>query len=776
MDNDGHAPLTATCVGRASGIAPNAFPKDDCNDARPDVHGGVSAEADYATCDGVDNDCNPATTELTRQDGCSNRAYCLPGGICGRGPAVLQVVAGSAHFCTRYGDGTVRCWGSSVNGQLGDGLSGSIPGAAGQLTPTPVPMLEGVVGLAAGMDHTCVRRRDGRVSCWGRNVFGEVGASAGVVQPRPTEVSGLTSVIEVTAGGVHTCARRTDGSVWCWGSNLSGQLGDGTTAQQSQTPRQVILRSGSRADQVVAGRYFTCARLSEDGSVWCWGRNRNYELGLGVGGDAEPLRTRPSRVGTFVNVAQIAAGGYHACVLLADSSVQCWGENSTGELGNGTTTRLMSPQVITNFGGALEVAAGLFRTCGRFLGGSVSCSGQNSYGQLGYAVSPFSNTPRAVDGLRDATRLSLGDNATCALTTAGLVRCWGQTTFGTIVRDGGATAIVPGPDTVALALGSESACARLADRSVHCWGFNVSSVGGTTLSPTPVLAPGSDLVEFAIGAGTSCARSSGGYVSCGVRNPRNWTPIPGLTNAEQIVAGHSHFCARIRGGSFRCWGTNSNGQLGDGMTTDRSEPSPESAPIGATGLAAGGTHTCALVGGGSVRCWGNNRYGQLGDGTTTDHLTPHAVSLIGATQVVAGDSHTCALLRGSVQCWGRNNHGQLGDSTTRNPLVPTPVNGLTRVVALAAGYEHTCARLEDGSVRCWGANGDGQLGDGTTVDRSTPDIVVGLSNVVELAASGTYTCARREDHSVYCWGSNDVGQLGNGAGGARTLPTLIPDL
>ncbi|HEX9696471.1 MAG TPA: hypothetical protein VGB64_09200, partial [Actinomycetota bacterium] len=146
-------------------------------------------------------------------------------------------------------------------------------------------------------------------------------------------------------------------------------------------------------------------------------------------------------------------------------------------------------------------------------------------------------------------------------------------------------------------------------------------------------------------------------------------------------------------------------------------------------IVAGDLHTCALLSNATVKCWGRNSEGQIGDGTTTQRLTPTSVTgLTGATAITAGDSHTCALLSDTtVKCWGNNVVGQIGDGTTTNRTTPTTVTGLTGATAITAGDFHTCALLSDATVKCWGPNRSGQIGDGTTTNRTTPTTVTGLT-------------------------------------------------
>ena len=190
-------------------------------------------------------------------------------------------------------------------------------------------------------------------------------------------------------------------------------------------------------------------------------------------------------------------------------------------------------------------------------------------------------------------------------------------------------------------------------------------------------------------------------------------------------------CAILDDGSVSCWGIGTYGALGDGTTTNRQTPaSTSSLGSGRTAVSiAIGTHnTCAILDDGSVSCWGLNDNGELGDGTTTQRNTPTQTDSLGlgrtAIAISAGYQHTCAILDdGSVSCWGKNEFGRLGDGTVTQRLTPTQTASLgtdRTAVAISAGYQHTCAILDDGSVSCWGYNGNGQLGDGTTKERNTP--------------------------------------------------------
>jgi len=261
-------------------------------------------------------------------------------------------------------------------------------------------------------------------------------------------------------------------------------------------------------------------------------------------------------------------------------------------------------------------------------------------------------------------------------------------------------------------------------------------------------------------------------------NSQAFVPLTGVS-AIAAGSGSFHTCALIVG-SAKCWGDNSGGQLGDGSTTPSLTPIQVSGlTSGVIGVAVGNSHTCALITGGSVKCWGTNSTGQLGDGSIAPHLTPAAVTGIasGATAIVAGAAHTCALVSGGVKCWGANSAGQLGDNSTMQRLAPVAVSGLASgVVAIAAGQFHTCAVTSAGLVKCWGSNASGQIGDNSIMTRQAPVNVSGIaSGATAVAAGNLHTCALVSG-GVKCWGSNVSGQIGDNSLTQRLTPVDVVGL
>ncbi|MDP9149104.1 MAG: hypothetical protein M3O36_04065 [Myxococcota bacterium] len=333
-------------------------------------------------------------------------------------------------------------------------------------------------------------------------------------------------------------------------------------------------------------------------------------------------------------------------------------------------------------------------------------------------------------------------------------------------------------------------CVDLGTDKNHC--------GSCARSCTVACASGVCAGPVALAAGLqhSCALLPGGAVNCwgsntngqlgnGVDVVAATPPVPRpvavstLDAATAVAAGQDFACALVSRGAVVCWGVNAEGELGNGTGTNSSTPVAVASLSGVTALSAGYQHACAITLAGGVRCWGSNVAGELGDGTSNTSYIPVAVpALSGAIALATGWHHTCAVLSGgSVECWGDNTQGQLGSgSAAFNATAPVAVPGLGGVTAIAAGQQFTCALLADGTLRCWGENLFGQLGDGTATKSSTPVLVSGVSGAIGLVAGSAHTCALLQNGTVSCWGLNGEGQLGNGMMANSLLPVPVANL
>jgi alpha-tubulin suppressor-like RCC1 family protein len=363
-------------------------------------------------------------------------------------------------------------------------------------------------------------------------------------------------------------------------------------------------------------------------------------------------------------IRQLALGNEHSC-LLVGSEVYCWGTNSHGELGNGTTTSSAVPLLVAGVGPAQQIASGdAFdvtcptttpargsHTCAVLTDSTVTCWGANIAGEWNdtppaVAVATLAATPK---GLANVTSLGIGGFQNCVVDSNAAISCWGVDALG----DGSLYSLPSGPvrvgginDATKVAIGDDAVCALRSDETVWCWGDD--SIGQ--------LGDGHD------GFG---AQSS--------------TPVQAqIDRVVQLSGGWGEFCA-----------TRDNGQ---------------------------------------ALCWGYNESGQIGNGTVShDIATPTVVPLPNVKQVTTSGSHACAVLvDGTVWCWGNGLDGRLGiDATPDAQPNPTKVD-LDGVVEIASGWHHTCALRTDGSVWCWGRNDAGEVGDGTMAERDTPTHVLGL--------------------------------------------------
>nr|WP_232433780.1 Ig-like domain repeat protein [Salinispora arenicola] len=288
------------------------------------------------------------------------------------------------------------------------------------------------------------------------------------------------------------------------------------------------------------------------------------------------------------------------------------------------------------------------------------------------------------------------------------------------------------------------------------------------------------------GTGLAWGNNSDGELGDGTTTDSS-TPIavdlPADTTITAIAAGTAYGLALTSAGTVLAWGDNSAGQLGDGTTTDSSIPVTVDLPAGTTvtAVAAGDRHSLALTSTGTMLAWGENFIGQLGDGTTTRRSTPVAVDLptgITITAMAAGDRHSLALTSaGTVLAWGDNSAGQLGDGTTTDSSTPIAVDlpTGTTITTVAAGAYHSLALTSADTLLAWGYNIFGQLGDGSTTDRSTP-IAVNLpagTTITTVSGGARHTLAVTSADTMLAWGHNNFGQLGDGSTTDRSTPIAV---
>jgi len=501
----------------------------------------------------------------------------------------IAVSAGDMTSCSLISDGTVKCWGDNSQGQLGNNSTTNslTPVTAGS---TLTPAMGNIIAIAVGGNNftspniygfACALKVDGTVWCWGDDTYGQLGNNSAFTDSLvPVQVSGISNAVAITAGHVHACALLSTGGIKCWGYGLDGQLGNSASAT-SGIP--VTVSTISTAIGIDAGYRHTCAVLG-DGSARCWGGGAGGRLGNGLGTNSNSPVTVSFAAGDYAKAIDV--GIYHSCALLADGTMRCWGGNASGQLGTNNTTQALSPVTVTTDGTAAQT-------------GVIAISAGGAYG----------STEPPYEGF------------TCAIRYSGAMICWGENSSGELgIGTSGTDALVPATvsgaaNAKALSAGRKHACYLATNGTLECWGSGADGrlVTGNTTSVT---------------SATPVANLTGPELAIQIRGSNG-----GFTyNSTGLYYYGNSTCALMSNGLVRCWGENDKGQLGTNDTVSRLYPDKNvvitggSTSLVAKTITVGERHACAVTGNGTTYCWGANTEGQLGDGTTVDKSVATAVS------------------------------------------------------------------------------------------------------------------------------------------------------
>lgn len=731
------------------------------------------------------------------------------------------IAIGTMHSCGIATNDRLYCWGANHYGQLGSGQT------AGDTNPitTPSPVIDpigtrAVADIQVGYYHSCATMADnGQVYCWGGNGNGQVGTgtnSSAVATPTsPVGSIGTNAVSKVGMGVNHTCVIVASNSqLYCWGANANGQVGTGTAGSPNTVPSPTSPFDpiGTNAVSNVAGGWkSTCAILTSNSQLYCWGSNEFGQLGNGstdttINTPTPALTADP--VGANA-VKSVALGFAHACALLASNSqMYCWGHNIYGQMGQGATNtpganvftpiQPMSP-IGTNAVSSIAGANGT--TCAVVTSNQqLYCWGYNSSGQLGTgsispSVIPAPTQPANPIGAASITTMRMGHRSVCVNKSGdSALYCWGMNDYGQ--QGNGTTSAgvsTPAPSVGQFPTVQFGSTAATNVTYASPTQINVTAPAGTVDTTVSVTATNVDGTHTLANAYTYQDPPTITAISP-VRGPTGGGTSVTLTGTgfrsgetlDQFAYGGTHTCG-ITTASKRlyCWGDNTYGQLGIGTQGNSYRtPMPVANPIGAQPVAevtANYRSTCArLVQDNKLYCWGDNAYGQLGDSSipnSTRQTTPVPVAGVfattGAGRLSSFGTHVCATRAtdNTLYCWGENIRGEIGiGSNSAYVATPAAVTGALTGVAigeLASGFYHTCATVaSSGTLYCWGSNQYGQVGSGSVGGpTSIPVAVTGAfstSSARSITAGDHHTCAiATTNNQAYCWGRNNQGQLGN---------------
>ena len=734
------------------------------------------------------------------------------------------------HSCATMKDSDnnirLKCFGKNWKGQLGledTNSRGDEPDEMGNFLPF-VDLGPGIwpKSMSLGQDFSCGIMNDDNVRCWGWGEYGQLGSSnkndigsvvntTGIDLPVVDIGPGLVPV-QISSQGGHTCILTSVGSVKCWGVNFDYELGLGRLQNQhvGDDPNEmganlptVNLGTGLTASSVVAGKGFTCAVISTNKRLKCWGYNDLGNLGLGDiayrGGPGTMGESLPYvDLGSGRTVKQVALGWHSSCAILDNDCLKCWGSlysyedfqrrgDQPGEMGDNLNC--------VNLGTgryAKQVSVGVGVACAVTDTDDVKCWGQNMAYELGYqdqayrgvsALQMGDNLPNIDLGPgRKAKKVSTGSGWTCVLMDNSQVKCWGGNSFGQL-GNGNSQNTMLTPQQVPVDMGSfgnsaQTVCTVTGPGPSSCTpcpaGSFSSAAAATSNATCQLCPPGSFSAQQGSTNCTLCPRGS--YSSAqGASQP--CTLCPGGTSSADTGGLSQAVCQPCAAGTYSALAS------GGGQVCMACAAGTFSSAVGANSSAAcqacaAGTFSAAP---GSTSCTAC----PLGQYAFAGSVACNASVALSVLSVSSGMSNgVCAWLTGGfLKCWGSSliagraqNIGD-GPGEMGNNLAPINLNSSLAVTGQCQGFSHACVIVGDTNVMCWGLNGDGQLGYGDTAERRHPPnayfhfdgkkvsaIVCGISHTCVLISTNA---------SILCWGGNSLGQLGVGDNVQRNSPTPV---
>jgi alpha-tubulin suppressor-like RCC1 family protein len=344
--------------------------------------------------------------------------------------AYLTVSAGSRHSCAVAQGGVAYCWGHNGDGQLGIGESA---GGSGPVYALPQPT--GLIGnltfaqVSGGRYHNCSLTLAGVGYCWGINVDGRLGTGSNAAVTSPTAVVGTRAYTVISSGQAHSCSLDLAGRGFCWGSNSDGQLGvvGGAiiTPDSLSISSPTAVQGGMFFQSISAGGLHACG-VTVAGTGFCWGNNASGQLGDGSNAGA----IAPREIGLALPLAAVSAGNLHTCAITNIGAAWCWGAGASGQLGNGGASASILPVAASGGQGFTSISSGKAHTCAVTAVGALFCWGSNAKGQIGDGTVTTRFVPTAVAAGLAWRSVSAGDTHTCAVTTGNVAYCWGDNEYG----------------------------------------------------------------------------------------------------------------------------------------------------------------------------------------------------------------------------------------------------------------------------------------------------------------------------------------------------------
>ena len=684
--------------------------------------------------------------------------------------------------------GELWMWGANGSGQLGDNTAVS--------RSSPVQTIAGGTdwsSISTGDGSSAAIKIDGTLWTWGQNNRGQLGDNTVVNKSSPIQtVTGGSTWSSVSVGSLFMAGIKTDGTLWMWGYNAAGQLGDGTITFRS-SPVQTIA-GGSNWSSVSCGYNHTAA-IKTDGTLWTWGSNGGTNIGQGgqLGDNSSWTNKRSSPVQTVAGGStwsKVNAGYTLTGAIKTDGTLWMWGDNAYGELGVGDLGYpygdVSSPiQTITRGTNWSQVSNSYRTVVATKTDGTLWVWGRGTSGSIGNNAALNRSSPIQT-GLNSNYWQTAwaGAESVRALKNDGTLWAWGKSNGGNI-GDGAAsnrsnpTQVVGSIKFKGVSNGGGGS--PFIGTSVHS--------GAIGNSFTSALVDLSDVYQekyyFPSNTGGYLWLTGGGpsfflYGQLGNNNtnPRS-SPVQtvaGGSTWKQVSVGYLQSAAIKTDGTLWTWGRNSNGQLGDNTTVDKSSPVQTITGGSWSAVSCGYEFITAIKPDGTLWTWGRNNNGQLGDNTTVDKSSP-VQTIAGGTNwsSMATGRFTAAAIKtdGTLWLWGAGLYGKLGDNTSdaKSSPVQTVAGGTNWLQVSTSAQFNTSAVKTDGTLWSWGYNGFGALGDNTTVDKSSPvQTITGGTNWSQVSCGLHYSAAVKSDGTLWAWGANTGGKLGDNTVVGKSSP------
>ncbi|MFN3827130.1 MAG: RCC1 domain-containing protein [Micavibrio sp.] len=640
----------------------------------------------------------------------------------------IDAATGYQHSCGIKVDGTLWCWGSN-----GSGATGLNTATGDTLTPTQISGGGTWKQVSAtGGSFTCAIKSDDTLWCWGQNIYGATGLNTTSGSTLvPTQVASGTYWKNIKAGMTHTCAIKNDDTLWCWGGNGQGATGRNTTTGYTLVPTQVT--GGGSWKNIGVGLYSSCG-IKSDNSLWCWGWNTSGQVGDGT---ISASRTVPTAVVGGGSWKKVFSSGYTSCGIKSDDTLWCWGYNRNGQIGNGNFTDSSIPVAVSGGESWLTVGMATSYSCGILESGQLKCWGYNNMDPKLYGESIY---PTDNSHGKKWKNVSAGAGFTCAIRNDDRLFCWGND-FGSLGSDTGGSSWYPvevsgGGSWRSVVAGEEITCGVKTDNTGWCWGAydyqGGLGDGSTSGSYDPVQVIGGAVwstisvtyhYDYFYGCGIKLdgtlwcwGSNNSGQTGQGTTSGETLTPaqISGGGSWKYIDAGHYKACGIKADDTLWCWGS--------GWGT-----APAQTSSGGTSTAGawkaisigGGNQYCGIKTDNTLWCWGSNSGGATGLGTTTGTtIQPTEVSGGGKWMSIATNwESSCGVKTdNSLWCWGENYYGELGIGTYDPSNVPVQAVGGTAWLNISGRQgtgmqiDHYCGIVKNGHILCTGASYDGQAG------------------------------------------------------------------